>query len=90
MEIYSGCENTFIICMYQSQKDHAAYAQMVCKNKIDGFMMVKTTPLEMVLYNQDGSLASMCGNGIRCFMNTVIVIILFKKKRIWFSHQVVE
>ena len=49
MEIYSGCENTFIICMYQSQKDHAAYAQMVCKNKIDGFMMVKTTPLEMVL-----------------------------------------
>lgn len=54
MEIYSGCENTFIICMYQSQKDHAAYAQMVCKNKIDGFMMVKTTPLEMVLYNQDG------------------------------------
>ena len=51
MEIYSGCENTFIICMYQSQKDHAAYAQMVCKNKIDGFMMVKTTPLEMVLYN---------------------------------------
>ena len=68
MEIYSGCENTFIICMYQSQKDHAAYAQMVCKNKIDGFMMVKTTPLEMVLYNQDGSLASMCGNGIRCFI----------------------
>ena len=68
MEIYSGCGNTFIICMYQSQKDHAAYAQKVCKNEIDGFVMVKTRPLEMVLYNQDGSLASMCGNGIRCFI----------------------
>lgn len=28
---------------------------------------MKKDPLEMVYYNQDGSRAPMCGNGIRCF-----------------------
>lgn len=33
----------------------------------DGLILVKEAPLEMVYYNQDGSRAPMCGNGIRCF-----------------------
>lgn len=34
----------------------------------DGFIVVREDPeLEMVFFNQDGSRAPMCGNGIRCF-----------------------
>ncbi len=33
----------------------------------DGFIAVAEDPLEMIYYNQDGSRAPMCGNGIRCF-----------------------
>ena len=34
----------------------------------DGFIVVREKPkLEMVFFNQDGSRAPMCGNGIRCF-----------------------
>lgn len=34
----------------------------------DGFIVVREEPeLEMVFFNQDGSRAPMCGNGIRCF-----------------------
>ena len=33
----------------------------------DGMIFVKEDPLEMVYYNQNGSRAPMCGNGIRCF-----------------------
>ncbi len=37
----------------------------------DGLIVVKKNPLEMVFYNADGSKASMCGNGIRCFAKYV-------------------
>jgi diaminopimelate epimerase len=33
----------------------------------DGLIIVKQNPLEMIIYNSDGSRAPMCGNGIRCF-----------------------
>ena len=34
----------------------------------DGFLVAREKPaLEMVFFNQDGSRAPMCGNGIRCF-----------------------
>jgi len=33
----------------------------------DGLIIVKEDPLEMIIYNSDGSRAPMCGNGIRCF-----------------------
>lgn len=36
----------------------------------DGFLVVREKPeLEMIFFNQDGSRAPMCGNGIRCFAN---------------------
>lgn len=69
MPIYSGCKNTFYITSYNKEYDNPEYARKVCQDKLDGFMMVKTNPLEMLLYNRDGSIASMCGNGIRCFIN---------------------
>lgn len=69
MPIYSGCKNNFYITTYSSEYDNPEYARYICQDKLDGFMMVKADPLEMILYNRDGSIASMCGNGIRCFIN---------------------
>lgn len=71
---YHGCGNNFII-MAESQAegmDYSLLAQKVCSQTIgigaDGLILVRTEPvLEMVFYNQDGSRAPMCGNGIRCF-----------------------
>lgn len=62
-----------------TMKDEAAriemYSQLAvnlcCVNTgvgADGFIVVREEPqLEMVFFNQDGSRAPMCGNGIRCF-----------------------
>lgn len=69
MPIYSGCKNNFYITTYNELYDNSDYARYICKDNLDGFMMVKNNPLEMILYNRDGSIASMCGNGIRCLIN---------------------
>lgn len=47
-------------------------AQRICHRNTgvgaDGLIAVRTVPaLEMLFFNQDGSSAPMCGNGIRCF-----------------------
>lgn len=69
MKLYSGCKNSFYITMYKEEYDSVEYARSVCKDSVDGFMMVKTNPLQMHLRNRDGSIAKMCGNGIRCFIH---------------------
>lgn len=68
-QVYSGCGNSFVIKMYQGQVDNALLAKTYCGNKYDGLILVKNNPLEMMIYNRDGTLASMCGNGIRCFIH---------------------
>lgn len=69
MEIYHGSNNTFIIAPYQKRWDNAHIVKQYCKGEYDGFIFVKRNPLEMIIYNQDGSLATMCGNGIRCLIH---------------------
>lgn len=70
---YHGCGNNFIICDYEEVKqyDFSLLALKVCDIfcgiGADGLIIVKKDPLEMIFYNQDGSRAPMCGNGIRCF-----------------------
>lgn len=71
---YHGCGNDFIIVSEENIKglDFSELALKVCHRGTgigaDGFIIVRTEPeLEMVFYNQDGSRAPMCGNGIRCF-----------------------
>lgn len=56
------------------QNEAPALAQKLCDRRTgiggDGLMFIQrgeTAPLRMRLYNSDGSLADMCGNGIRCF-----------------------
>ncbi|MEA5060087.1 MAG: diaminopimelate epimerase [Candidatus Pelethousia sp.] len=56
------------------EADAPALARKHCHRRTgigaDGLMLVQKgekAPLRMRLYNNDGSLAEMCGNGIRCF-----------------------
>lgn len=70
---YHGCGNDFILTQYDLVKDFDIpyFVQSVCDRHsgigADGAVFVKEDPLEFVYYNQDGSRAPMCGNGIRCF-----------------------
>ena len=70
---YHGCGNDFIIARASvlSGIDLADLARHACDRHTgigaDGFIAVAEDPLEMIYYNQDGSRAPMCGNGIRCF-----------------------
>lgn len=70
---YHGCGNDFIIVRYEDVKDLdiSAFSSQVCDRHTgiggDGCIIVKQNPLEMMIYNCDGSYAPMCGNGIRCF-----------------------
>lgn len=74
---YHGCGNNFVILDYEEVKtlDFAKLAKHVCDMHVgigaDGCIIVKQNPLEMLFYNQDGSQAPMCGNGIRCFVKYV-------------------
>ncbi len=70
---YHGCGNDFLISRYEENKDYKEEAINICNRHIgigaDGLILVKENngELEMIFYNADGSRASMCGNGIRCF-----------------------
>ncbi|MDR1028210.1 MAG: diaminopimelate epimerase [Clostridiales Family XIII bacterium] len=75
---YHGCGNDFVIIDGRDARDaaddDAALARLAtaaCDRHTgigaDGLILVKRNPLEMVIFNSDGSEAPMCGNGIRCF-----------------------
>lgn len=70
---YHGCGNDFIILNFKQviNEDLEALAVSLCDRHLgigaDGLILVKENPLEMLYYNADGSRATMCGNGIRCF-----------------------
>jgi len=70
-EKYHGLGNDFIIVDYQSNIDYCKLAISLCNRNLgigaDGLIVVRLNPYEMIFFNQDGSRASMCGNGIRCF-----------------------
>lgn len=62
-------------------------AKKVCHRRFsvgaDGLLIVKNNDMadvEMVYYNSDGSRASMCGNGLRCFVKFVYDNNIIKKE----------
>jgi len=75
---YHACGNNFIIINDQKHinDDYKQLAIDMCDYNTgigaDGLIIVKTDPLEMVFYNQDGTRGSMCGNGVRSFAKYVI------------------
>lgn len=84
MEFYKmhGCGNDFVVIGEPSKTDLSKLAIKLCSRKTgvgaDGLIVVRTNPLEMLFYNQDGTKASMCGNGIRCFARYVYEMGLVK------------
>lgn len=73
---YHGLGNDFILVEQDvfnalSPEDQKALIPAICDRHTgigaDGFIVVRTDPFEMVYFNQDGSRADMCGNGLRCF-----------------------
>lgn len=72
-EKYHGLGNDFVVVNYDDvQKVKLSnLAKKMCNRNTgigaDGMIVVKSDPLEMLFYNQDGTEAPMCGNGIRCF-----------------------
>ena len=71
VEKYQGCGNDFLLVLYHKGIDYSLLAKRLCSRRkgigADGLICVKRKPLEMMIFNQDGSKAPMCGNGIRCF-----------------------
>jgi len=88
-EKYHGTGNDFIIINHDDLKNFKTInpsdlARKVCDRHFgigaDGMMIAKESiiaDVKMEFYNADGSLAPMCGNGIRCFAKYV-----FDHKRI--------
>ena len=67
---YHSCENSFLIMEYLPNKEYPIISEKLCKEyKVDGLLVYKTNPFEMLVFNKDGSEANMCGNGIRCLFN---------------------
>lgn len=70
---YHGCGNDFILIREEEAEridDLHDFIVQVCDRRFgigaDGLMVARTHPFFMEYYNQDGSRAPMCGNGIRC------------------------
>lgn len=96
LEKYEGLGNTFLITN-EKKEDFSSLSKKLCDNNIgigaDGLIYIDTKLLSVEIYNKDGSIAPMCGNGIRCvsyylfkhnYINSKIFEIdtLDKKKRI--------
>ncbi|WP_455538460.1 diaminopimelate epimerase [Terrisporobacter sp.] len=68
--------------------DYGKLAKKICHRRFsvgaDGLLVVKNSDIsdvEMVYYNSDGSRASMCGNGLRCFVKFVYDNNIVKKEK---------
>jgi len=83
-EKYHGLGNDFIIFNYKDlilnnikEENFSDLAVKVCNIHTgigaDGMMVLveKEDRCQMIFINSDGSIASMCGNGIRCFSNYI-------------------
>ena len=67
---YEGCGNSFLIVKFENDINYKFVAQSVClKYEADGLIVFKMDPIEMFIFNKDGTEAMMCGNGIRCLMH---------------------
>jgi diaminopimelate epimerase len=84
LEKYESTGNDFIIT-HEMIKNPSKYAKEICNRHFgigaDGIMIVEPSTiadLKMVYYNSDGSIAPMCGNGIRAFIDYAYQNLLVK------------
>lgn len=72
---YHGCGKDFIIVIEEDimkfRNNMARLVTQICSRRTgvgaDGLIVLRRSPLEMIVYNYDGTVASMCGNDVRCF-----------------------
>lgn len=82
---YHGCGNDFLLTEDASYTiaQKSRLAQLLCERHTgigaDGMIFLHKHPLTMEIYNSDGSLAPMCGNGIRCFAKYAFDLNLMKQ-----------
>jgi diaminopimelate epimerase len=66
---YDASGNTFVIFHTTTKKDYSSLAKILCKEEnVDGLIVLVPHMIydfEWLFYNNDGSEASMCGNGTR-------------------------
>jgi len=66
---YNASGNTFVIFHSDNKEDYSQLAIQLCKDEnVDGLIVVvphEKYDFEWLFYNNDGSTASMCGNGTR-------------------------
>ncbi len=86
-----GCGNDFIFldCLKNDPKDLSKLAKRLCDRRFgigaDQLLTVhpsKVADFKMEIYNADGGLVEMCGNGIRCFAKHVYEHGLTPKKEL--------
>ena len=86
---YHGLGNDFVLTLDLdgSVDASAERAVRICNRHTgigaDGWMLVRrseTCDIQMFLYNSDGSVAEMCGNGLRCFAKCVYYRGIVKKE----------
>ena len=69
LEKYEGLGNTFLITN-EYKENLKELAIKLCNNDLgigaDGLIYIDTYTKTIEIYNKDGSIAPMCGNGIRC------------------------
>jgi diaminopimelate epimerase len=77
-EKYHGTGNDFIF-VYESPSNPSELAKRICDRHFgigaDGLMFAsesESADIKMTYYNSDGTHATMCGNGLRCFTRFVI------------------
>ncbi|WP_430882856.1 diaminopimelate epimerase [Fusibacter sp. JL216-2] len=75
-----GAGNDFVIMAFSEDlpNDLSAFAKSICDRHFgvgaDGLMIAapsESDDVRMIFYNADGSVAEMCGNGVRCFSRFV-------------------
>lgn len=69
---YHCCENSFLITTYNEGIDYNELAFKLCSKDmydVDGLLILKIDPIEVLFFNKDGSEANMCGNGLNCLVH---------------------
>ena len=86
-----GIGNDFVVLCDFDEKLNSVMVKKICKRHYgigaDGLVAVlksrtKEADIRMKFYNPDGSVAEMCGNGIRCFAKYVYDQKIVRKKTI--------
>ena len=83
-----GNDYVCINCFRERVEDPPGFARTLCDRHYgigaDGLILIcpsKVSDFKMEIYNSDGSVAGMCGNGIRCLGNMYMITDLPERKR---------